>query len=211
MTRNKGHLVSRFSTGALLVIVVLINFFTNVSMAFPAYAQQPTGSIPTVTGTPKGPSVIVYADQNIIGVFAGPDAYLYDQVGLLLAGEEAPALGYSLDGEWIQIIYLGTPGGKGWIYAPFVGVLRGSELPVLPNPPTATPRTTPTINPTQAAIFGLQLTPERLATYTEPPPLEIPSYESVEQAGSGFPVGMIILGLLLLGILGAVISFLRPR
>ena len=211
MTREKGQLISRFSAGGLLLIVVLITFLTNISLAFPASAQQPTGSIPTVTGTPKGPSVIVYADRNIIGVYSGPDAYLYDQVGILLAGEEAPALGYSLDGEWIQIIYLGTPGGKGWIYAPFVGVLRGSELPVLPNPPTATPRTTPTINPTQAALFGLQLTPERLATFTEPPPLEIPAYEPAEQGVSVFPMGMIILGLLLLGILGAVISFLRPR
>ncbi len=211
MTREKGQLISRFSAGGLLFIVVLITFLTNISLAFPASAQQPTGSIPTVTGTPKGPSVIVYADRNIIGVYSGPDAYLYDQVGILLAGEEAPALGYSLDGEWIQIIYLGTPGGKGWIYAPFVGVLRGSELPVLPNPPTATPRTTPTINPTQAALFGLQLTPERLATFTEPPPLEIPAYEPAEQGVSVFPMGMIILGLLLLGILGAVISFLRPR
>jgi hypothetical protein len=211
MTQKKGHLFSRFFVCGLLVTGMLLAFITSVSSTIPASAQQPTGYIPTVTGTPKGPSVIVYSDQDIIGVFAGPDAYLYDQVGILLAGEEAPALGYSLDGEWIQIIYLGTAGGKGWIYAPFVGVLRGSELPVLPNPPTATPRTTPTIDPTQAALFGLQLTPARLATYTEPPPLEIPSYEYAEETGSGFPMGMLILGLLLIGILGAVISFLRPR
>ena len=211
MKRSGIHRFSRILLGGFLLVGVLIALLTGISSPLPAFAQQPTGSIPTVTGTPKGPVVIVYADRDIIGVFSGPDAYLYDQVGILLAGEEAPALGYSLDGEWIQIIYLGTPGGKGWIYAPFVGVLRGSELPVLPNPPTATPRTTPTIDPTQAARFGLQLTPERLATFTEPPPLEVFSFEVPEGTGSALPVGMIILGLLLLGMLGAVISFLRPR
>lgn len=203
--------IPRFFVCGWMATALLFVFFTSLTTAFPAIAQQPTGSIPTVTGTPKGPSVIVYADRDIIGVFSGPDAYLYDQVGILLAGEEAPALGYSLDGEWIQIIYLGTPGGKGWIYAPFVGVLRGSELPVLPNPATATPRTTPTIDPTRAELFGLQLTPANKATFTEPSPLEIPSYEAEQENTSNFPVGMIILALLLFGILGAVVSFLRTR
>ena len=203
--------ISRILACGFLLPVILGALVSGFTSTIPAHAQQPTGSIPTVTGTPKGPVVIVYADRDIIGVYAGPDAYLYDKVGILLAGEEAPALGYSLDGEWIQIVYVGTPGGKDWIYAPFVGVLRGSELPFLPNPPTATPPTTPTIDPTQAALFGLQLTPERLATFTEPPPLEIPSYESSETTGPFFPMGMVILALVLVGILGALISFLRPR
>lgn len=193
------------------VIVVLFSFFPRSPTTLMVVAQQPTGSIPTVTGTPEGPKIIVYADQDIIGVFAGPSAYIYPQVGILLAGEEAPALGYSLDGDWIQIVYVGTPGGKGWIYAPFVGILRASELKVIPNPPTATPFTTPTIDPTQAAQFGFQILPVHLATFTEPPPIEIPIFSMDDALPSGFPTGLIIIGLLLVGVLGAVISFLRGR
>ena len=82
------------------------------------YAQQPTGSIATVTGTPPGPVVTVYSDQNEIGVFSGPSFDTYAQIGILLSGEKAPALGYSIDGKWIEIVYMGVPGGRGWIYAP---------------------------------------------------------------------------------------------
>jgi uncharacterized protein YraI/fumarate reductase subunit D len=191
-------------------LVIILAFFTEPSTIL-THAQQPTGSVPTVTGTAEGPMVIVYADQNIIGVFAGPSAYLYPQVGILLAGEEAPALGYSEDGEWIKIVYLGVAGGTGWIYAPFVSVLRTSSLPVLLNPPTATPRTTPTINPTQAAAFGFQETLARLPTFTQPAPLEIPEFQAPSEMRSGFPIGLIIVVLALLGVLGATILFLRGR
>lgn len=201
------NLISLWLMWVGLFLTIGLVFSPNSSVK----GQQPTGSIPTVTGTPEGPVVIVFTDRDIIGVFAGPSAYLYPQVGILLAGERAPALGYSLDGEWIQIIYLGTPGGKGWIYAPFVGVLKAAELPILPNPPTATPQTTPTIDPTQAAEFGLLLTPVLLATFTQPSNLDFPVLQANMEEGSRFPTGMIILGLLLVGVLGAIISFIRGR
>lgn len=202
---------ARFLAGAWLLAIPILFSLLAVSHPLPASAQQPTGSIPTVTGTPQGPKVIVYSDQDIIGVFDGPSAYLYDQVGLLLAGEEAPALGYSEDLEWIKIVYLGVPGGTGWVYAPFVSVFGGTTLPVILNPPTATPRTTPTINPTQAADFGFQQTPARLATFTEPAALEVPEYDIATDSRAGIPVGLIILVLVLVGFLGAVYTFLRAR
>lgn len=208
--KTKLRFITRLAAGGLLVIVVALLVLFSAPSTLIAFAQQPTGSIPTVTGTPKGPMVKVYADQDIIGVFAGPSV-IYSQVGILLAGEEAPALGYSADLEWIKIVYLGVPGGTGWVYAPFVTITEASSLPVLPNPPTATPRTTPTIDPTQAALYGVQLTPARLPTFTQPAPLEVPQFEVISETRSGLPMGLVILMLALLGVLGAVISFVRGR
>lgn len=199
----------QFSILFLLVgMVALLSLFAPPG-ALTAFAQQPTGSIATVTGTAVGATVKVYADRDIIEVYAGPDSYLYPPVGILIAGEEAPALGYSLDGDWIQIVYLGTPAGVGWIYAPYVSLTPGFSLPVIPALPTATPRVTPTINPTTAAAYGLQLTPERLPTFTQAAPVEMPEFETGSEGRSGVPVGLIILLLALVGILGAAISFVR--
>ena len=175
-----------------------------------AYAQQPTGSIPTVTGTPVGPVVTVYTDQQIINVYAGPGSYDYPKVGVLLAGEKASALAYSEDENWIQIIYVGVPGGKGWIYAPLVSISPG-VLPRIPDPPTATPRTTPTLDPTWVAAYGIQLEPSRQPTYTPPVPLAYPTFASETGTGPRLPIGLAILILALIGVLGAVISFLRGR
>jgi hypothetical protein len=173
-----------------------------------AYAQQPTGSIPTVTGTPAGPIITVYSDQLFIDVYAGPSSYDYERIGILAAGEKAPALGYSLDRNWIEIIYLGVPGGKGWVYGPFVSISPGS-LPEIPAPPTPTPITTPTINPTYVVAFGLQVEPTHLPTFTPPPPLKLPTFAPNASGGTRIPFGLVILILAMVGIFGAVISFLR--
>jgi hypothetical protein len=187
----------------LILGIVLFSFPT-----WTVYAQQPTGSIPTVTGSPPGPFVTVYSDQNIVGVYAGPSSYIYDQIGILLSGEEAPALAYSIDGNWIQIVYLGVRDGKGWVYAPYVSISPGS-LPKLPNPPTSTPRTTPTLDPTYVAAFGVELMPTQLPTFTPPPPLKLPTFVPTTDALSKAPFGFLIFGLVLVGLLGAIISFLR--
>jgi len=198
-------------TVALLAMaVVMLSLFAAPS-PLTAFAQQPTGSIATVTGTAEGAMVTVYADRNIIEVYAGPSSYLYPPIGILMAGEQVPALGYSTDKEWIQIVYLGVPGGVGWIYAPLVSLRPGFILPVVISPPTATPRTTPTIDPTQAAIYGVQLTPERLPTFTQPAPLEVPQFDATGEARSGLPLGLIILVLALIGVFGAIISLTRGR
>jgi hypothetical protein len=194
------------AVGGIAVLVIILALFS--LPAGHAYAQQPTGSIPTVTGTPAGPFVTVYSDQDLIGVFAGPSSYNYEQIGILSAGEKAPALGYSLDRNWIEIVYMGVPGGKGWVYAPLVSISPGS-LPDLASPPTATPRTTPTLDPTYVEAFGLQLEPTHLPTFTPPPPLKLSTFAPDTGTGSKVPFGFIVLGLALIGILGAVISFLR--
>jgi hypothetical protein len=173
----------------------------------PASAQQPTGNIPTVTGTPGGPFITV---QNADGanVRSGPSSFDYPAIGFLVDGETAPALGYSPKKEWIQILYPGAPGGVGWVYAFLVKLSPGS-LSIVEPPPTPTPQTTPTLNPTYAAAFLVQMTATRLPTFTAPPPLATLSFVNSANSGSHMPVGFIILGLAFIGILGAVISFMR--
>jgi hypothetical protein len=172
------------------------------------YAQQPTGNVPTVTGTPLGPRVTVYSDQTFIDVYSGPSIIGYEKVGIMAAGTSAPALGFSQDGNLIKIIYPGVPDGVGWVYAVFVRITPGI-LPKLSAPPTAAPLTTPTLNPTFVAAYGLQVVPTRLPTYTPPVPLKLPTFAPNAGGTSKVPFGLIILVLALIGILGAVISFLR--
>lgn len=116
--------------------------------ARPAAAQQATGSIPTVTGTPSGPVATVYLDLEQVDVWAGPSQYSYPAIGVLLAGQQVPALGRSGDGVWIQIRYPGVPGSVGWVYGPYVSLTSGSNLPTIETPPTPTIVATQTIDPT---------------------------------------------------------------
>jgi hypothetical protein len=110
-----------------------------------AQAQQPTGSIPTVTSTPLGPMVTVYQDLEIINVYAGPDMYLYPPVGVLLRGQSVPALGRSAYTDWIMIAYPTGPDGVAWVYAPWVSLSPGF-LPTVTPPPTPTPFATFALN-----------------------------------------------------------------
>lgn len=175
----------------------------------PAAAQQPTGSIATVTGTPSGPMITVnYPEQ--INVRAGPHSVYYPAVGVLLPGEQAPALGRTAGGDWIQIKYPGVPGGIGWVYAPLVALSPGF-LPIIEPPPTATPRTTPTIDPTLAAAFSIPTTPTRLPTFTPPPPLVIPTFTPAGSGGGSVPMGLVIFGMAFIGVFVAIIAFLRGR
>jgi len=174
----------------------------------PAAAQQPTGNVPTVTGTPSGRFITVN-NADGANVRAGPNENDYPAIGFLVNGETAPALGRSPAHEWIEIVYLPASGGVGWVYAPLVTLSPGNDLPILVPPPTATPQTTPTIDPTLEAAFQVQSTATRLPTFTPPPPLATLSFATTSGTGPRIPVGFAILGLALIGILGAVISLLR--
>ena len=176
-------------------------------------AQQPTGSVATVTGTPEGPIVTVYQNIPQIKVHAGPSSFDYPAIGVLLANETAPAIGRARDRQdWIQIRYLGVPGSVGWVYGAYVKLSAGALLPLIELPPTSTPFSTPTINPTLAAAFIGQQTPTRLPTFTPPPPIDLPSFtDTVPAPATSVPTGLLILGLGLFGFFGAVISYLRGR
>lgn len=199
----------------LLAPVLLSLFFLavllNAQPVEKVAAQQPTGSIPTVTGTPMGAFItVIYQDQ--INVRSGPSSYWYPAIGVLLWQQIVPALGRSPGGDWIQVEYPGVPGNVGWVYAPLVSLgPPGVSLRIVEPPPTPTPVTTPTIDPTLAAAFLPQYTPTRMPSFTPPAPLAVPTYESAPAARSVIPMGLVIILLALIGGFGTLISFLRGR
>lgn len=174
-------------------------------------AQQPTGSIPTVTGTPSGMIVAVNLDLELVNVYSGPSLYLYPSIGILLKGQEVPALGISEDGDWIQVSYQGVPGSVAWVYGPYVTIKKTGELPVLEAPATPTPASTPTIDPTLAAAFVTPVAPTRLPTFTQPAPLVIATFLDDATTTNRVPLGLLIFGLGFVGGFGALISFLRGQ
>ncbi len=165
-------------------------------------AQIPTVAIPTVTGTPPGAIAIVTMEQDQINVRGGPSTD-YPIVGVLIAGQQVPALGRSVGGDWVQIAYPGVSGGVAWVYSPLV-TIQGS-LSVVEPPPT--------IDPTLAAQFIIEIPPTRLPTFTPPGPLVIPSFSDANSVTTParVPMGLIIVGMAVLGFFGLMISFLRGR
>ena len=204
---------AKIMIGGIVVFgFVLVGFF-GFDPAIAVHAQQPTGSIPTVTGTPAGPTIRVDPSLPQILVYAGPSKFDYLAIGVMLANETAPALGRARErDDWIQIHYPGVPGSVGWVYALYVSLSPGAFLPIVDLPATPTPNSTPTINPTLEAAFIGQQTPTRLPTFTPPPPLELPSFnDAASPQTTGVPAGLLILSLGLFGFFGAVISYLRGR
>ena len=203
--------------GSLLVVVfigaiLLGSFSPAVSQAF---AQQPTGSVPTVTSTPQGPFIRVDSSISQIRVYAGPSSLgEYPAIGVLLGNETAPALARAKgEPDWIQIYYPGVRGSRGWVYALYVQLSPGAGLDVIEVPATPTPLSTPTINPTLVAAFIGQQTPTRLPTFTPPPTIDLPQFSDTDANSqtTGVPTGLLILSLALFGFFGIVLSYLRGR
>ncbi len=190
---------------SLFVIV----FSSSIPVRAEREAQLPTGSMATVTGTPSGPIAVVAAgNEPQANLRSGPGS-LYDRVGVLLIGQSAPAKGRSPGGEWIMVEYPGVPGGTAWIYEPLVEIQPASALlPIVEPPPTPTPAQTATIDPTLAARFVVTQVPTRLPTFTQPPPLMIPTFTvNTGPSLGGVPMGFVIIGLAALGIFFGVIAF----
>ena len=195
-----------------LLLILLSLIPQTVEVEAKKMAQIPTGSIPTVTGTPIGAIAIVKDnEQGFANVRAGPSTTGFEIVGVLVIGAQVPALGRTEGGDWIQITYPGVPGGVAWIWSDLVDV-KGT-LPIIIPPPTPTPRVTPTIDPTLAAQFLVEIPPTRLPTFTAPPPYASPTPIDETQAtiSSRVPMGFIIVGLLVVGLFGTFISFLGGR
>jgi len=203
----------RQHSAAILVLILVVGLFVALNSPYPVSAQIPTVDIATVTGTAIGPYIVVRqdAEQTQINVRSGPGTF-YDKVGVLLTGQQVPAKGRSVGGEWVYIEYPGVTGSAAWVYSPLVEVF-GGELPIVEPPPTPTPLITATIDPTLAAQFVVTNAPTRLPTYTEPAPLAIPTFNAVEndQGVAGIPVGMIILVIFGLGVLLGVVSMAQGR
>lgn len=204
---------NKFLLGLLLSAGLILLFLGRPSAGLAGkQAQIPTGSIPTVTGTPVGALAIVLEnEQGFVNVRAGPNTVAYEIVGVLISGQQVPALGRSPGGDWIQVAYPGVPGGVAWVWSDLVEV-RGS-LRVVEPPPTPTPAITATIDPTLAAQFLVEAPPTRLPTFTEPPPLVQPTLPvDAPIATSGrVPIGLVIIGLAVVGLFGTLISLLGRR
>lgn len=200
-------IIYKFLLMAVLILCAII-VFGSTKFVNNVYAQFPTVSIPTVTGSPQGPFVVVIgAEDEPANIRTGPNA-TYPKVGIMITGQTAPALGYF--GNYIQIVYLGAPGGKGWIYIPKAQLLNG-PVPLIEPPATQTPSITNTIDPTLAAQFSVEQKTTQLPTFTEPPPLLIPTFQeiSTNTVPGGLPIGFVITILFGLGLFLALISLLR--
>lgn len=196
----------------LLLLILLIGFSLIGSAQAGSLSQLPTGSIATVTSTPRGVYIVVNsltANDTQINVRAGPSA-LTEKVGVLLVGQEANAIGYS--GEWVQIEYAGVEGGTAWVYGNLVSVY-GGDLPEVEVPATSTPDVTRTVDPTLAAQFLTTPESTRLPTFTEPAELEVPTYtmDTGSSTVAGVPMGLIIIGLGSLGVFLGVIAIISGR
>jgi uncharacterized protein YraI len=185
--------------GVMMVISLGIGF-----LSLPEQAGAFQGAF-----TPSGVYVTVtYSDP--INVRAGPSTVNYPVIGQIPSGAVVPALGVSVAREWVQIEFPGSASGKGWVYASFVTV-TGGELPVVEAPPTPIPATTNTIDPTLAAAFEAVPTQTRLPTFTPPPPLEVPRFEDEGSIASSGVLGVLIIGLVLIGGVGLITSFLLRK
>ncbi|MFC1996535.1 SH3 domain-containing protein, partial [Chloroflexota bacterium] len=205
---------SNFSLLGILFTIVFIFAFIGTAQAYGpdiGQNQQPTVAIPTVTGTAIGPYIIVVSDPDEqINVRSGPGTD-YPKIGVLLNRQQAPALGRLPGGTWVMVAYVGTEGGIGWVYAPLTQVY--GDLPIVEAPPTPTPRVTPTIDPTLASQFVVNMPATRMPTFTPPPQLVIPTFpvENISTGTAGLPMGFVISGLAVLGFFGLILSLLRRR
>ena len=208
--QNKTIKITLFLVGAFLVLIGtgISNFSVSADQSY----QQPTVSIPTVTGTPVGTYIKVNIDQEYATVRRGPSVD-YDDIGILMPREEAKAIGRSAGGNWVKILYSGSPDGTGWVYAKIVTIYYESsdELPIIEPPATSTPLVTPTINPTFAAQFLIEDLTTRQPTFTAPALLAIVTYENNSSIADAttFPAGIVIILTGFVGILGALVLAIR--
>lgn len=174
-------------------------------------AQEATPGAASPTSALVGAYVqVVDSDPPYANVRAGPNAYLYPVIGVLLLGETAPAVGRSVSGDWIVITYPGGPNGMGWVYAANVELVSQAILPIIEPPPTPIPTPAP-VDPTQAAAFTVAPTATRLPTFTPPAPLVKPTYAETTDQRAGFALGPVILGLALVGVVGLIASLFGRR
>ncbi len=167
----------------------------------------------TGTDTPGGPQPFITVNvvgEPAVNIRSGPNTADYPIIGQLPVGATAPALGVSPSSTWILISFPSGPGGVGWVYAANVALSPG-YLPIMEPPPTATPITTQTIDPTLAAAFIAQPTSTRLPTFTPSAPLVIPTFAETAAQSGGFPMGILIVVSSLVGALVLLISFFGRR
>ncbi len=198
---------------AIISVSVGFLFLTTFGNINTVFAQQATGSVPTVTGTPKGPmaSIKPGITENFVNVRSGPSSVQFDIIGIIYIGETVPVKGKSIGGDWLLIEYPGVVNGEGWIWALYMDVTPG-EIPLVEMPPSPQPKVTFTIDPTMASQFITTPLATRLPTFTPPANLVIPTYENTKtQIFAGVPIGFIIIILLGIGIISSLFTYFQSR
>jgi hypothetical protein len=201
----------RWLITSLVFIGFVISLYT-IKSPQTVQAQQPTGSIPTVTGTPIGPTgTIKIGFNDTINVRKNPSSEDNNNiVGVVLPGQVVAVKGKTIGGDWLLIDYPGVAGGQGWVWSPYMDV-KGGELPVVEVPPTPAPKVTATIDPTLAAQFVITPNSTNLPTFTQPAPLTIPTYSTGAASSGKIPIGLVIISIIGLGIVIGLFSIFQSR
>ncbi len=192
------------ATSLIVTLAVFMAGSLGAAIRTRVLEQEPTPAPPGVFVT------VTYTEQ--INVRNGPSTVIYDIIGNMQPGETAPALGVSRGRDWVQIVFPAGPGGVGWVHTSLISISPGT-LQIVEPPPTVTPLVTPTIDPTLAAAYVFEPTVTRMPTFTPPPPLEIPRFTALPTTNTknNMPMGALVLGTGLLGVLGFLFSFIRRR
>ena len=211
--QNRSYRSFCFFSGIIILVLIFYFWLIPASHVIAApFAQIPTGSIPTVTSTPTAATAYVLDnEQGYVNVRAGPSSVYFEIVGVLVEKTTVPALGRSPGGDWILIAYPGVPGGVAWVWSDLVEI-KG-VLSVVEPPPTPTLRLTPTIDPTLAAQFLVEIPATRLPTFS-PAPTMLPATPVIVQPQAvteRLPIGLVIIALAVVGIFGTLISILQGR
>ncbi len=196
-----------FSRILVVTLILVVAVSATTVTAFGAPAVQLATETLQPTATFGGPTIFA-AEQ--VNVRSGPGTF-YEQVGVLIAGQTAPAIGRSSASEWVQIEYPGGPGGKAWVYSLLVSLQAGTvdALPVVEAPATATLAPTATTEGGGAPAGTPEAT--RLPTFTARAAIVQPTFQSPDLGGGGFPPAILILGLFMLGIFAGAVALLRQR
>lgn len=193
-----------------MIFACLVTLVFTFNAPKTVHAQQPTGSIPTITGSPTGPMATVKVGlEDTPKVRSGPST-LDDQIGVILPGVPVSVKGRTIAGDWLLINYPGASNGEGWVWSLYMDVSAG-ELPVVEAPPTPAPKTTATIDPTMAAQFVITPQSTPLPTFTQPAPLVIPTYTTGLSSSGNIPVGLVIIILAGLGAVLGLFSIFQSR
>jgi hypothetical protein len=191
---------------ALIAAGVIVAF---AALTVQAGSAAPPSLLQTTATASSVPKILV-PDQVNVRLAPCVECEL---VGVLIAGQQAQALGRTPGGDWIQIVYPGVQGNVAWVYAPLVQIidLGAGALPIVEPPATPTPRVTATIDPTLAAQFNLsEGLPTRLPTFTPSGPISLPTLAlASDTRSSRFPPILAIAGLLVVGGAGMFVSLLR--
>lgn len=194
--------------------MVVIGVLWAAGRAAPVTARSENLQAPTPTFPPNRVEVI----DDFANVRAGPGTD-YDVVGRLNRGQLAEIVGQAQMGQflWVQVVYIGGPETPGWVNTNSGAVTVVGSLELMPR---LTPPPTPTLPPTATSVDAFvasTATPDpsagRLPTFTPPPavvrPTLLPALGAV--SASRFPPALAIISLLVLGLFGWLVSFLRQR